>query len=83
MCVCGRICDVAVVRAECVLIGIIQNLFLNTSMIFRHFSSDTKHEDISDRNPEKEFIIRSFLKAEKTITHRVTYKSDPLQQQCL
>jgi hypothetical protein len=66
-----------------ILISIIQTLILNTSMRFCLFSRDPKYENVSDRDPEKEFIIRSFLKTEKNYTYRATYNSEPFRQQCL
>jgi hypothetical protein len=45
-----------------ILIIIIQNLILNTSIIFSLFSRDPKYENVSDRDPEKKFLMISFLK---------------------
>ena len=52
-------------------------------MIFGLFSNDPKYGNISERDPEKKLITRSFLKTEKTVTSRATCKSEPFQQKCL
>jgi hypothetical protein len=66
-----------------ILISIIQTFILNTSLIFRLFSRDPKYENISDRDPENKFIIRSFLNTEKTVTCRANCKFEPVQQNYL